>query len=369
MIKMTNNQRIYNTLFSFINSIIDQRITTIKSLCLLMTGIFLSHSIHLSEIADELPISGKSDSLVQRIRRFLKNKKIDDKAVYNPIARGIIQSASAGGRIRLIVDVTPVHGNLKIFSISIAYRRRAVPLVWKVIDKAGTTDAATQIELLEHLIPLIPKGVEVVIIGDGEFRSTGLIGWLYTKGWHYRLRVAKDTYMRDEYGEWIQLQDLNLSPGETIFLQGVFLTKEDPKGPVNLAITWKKGEDGPWYIVTDQPANWGTLTDYKVRMWIEEMHGDLKGHGLHIDQTHLRDTSRISRLFLALSILYVWLMHTGSWVIKRGWRDQVDRNHRRDISIFHIGYRWLLRQLAQALPLHIGLILYFWTHPPKLTGS
>ncbi|MEW5802875.1 MAG: transposase [bacterium] len=121
--------------------------------------------------------------------------------MYNPIAQRIIHSASAGGRIRLIVDVTTLHGKLKLFTVSIAYRRRAVPLMWKVIDKAGVTDAATQIELLEHLIPLISKGVEVVIRGDGEFRSTGLIGWLYTKRWHYRLRVAKDTYIRDEYGE------------------------------------------------------------------------------------------------------------------------------------------------------------------------
>jgi hypothetical protein len=237
-----------------------------------MTGIFLSHSVCLSEIADELPIGGKSDSLVQRIRRFLKNEGIDDRVMYNPIAQRTIQAASVGGRIRLIVDLTPLHGNLKIFSASVAYRRRAVPLVWEVLDKAGVTDAAAQIELLEHLVPLIPKGVETVIIGDGEFRSTELIGWLYTKGWHYRLRVAKDTCIKDEYGEWIQLQDLNLSPGETIFLQKVFLTKDDPTGPVSLAVTWKKGEDEPWYIVTDQTANWGTLTDYKVRMWIEIFH-------------------------------------------------------------------------------------------------
>jgi len=76
------------------------------------------------------------------------------KSCNNPIARRIIQAASAGGRIRLIVDVTPLYGDLKLFTVSIAYRRRAVPLVWKVIDKAGVTDAATQIELLGHLVPL-----------------------------------------------------------------------------------------------------------------------------------------------------------------------------------------------------------------------
>lgn len=366
---MANNQRIYNSLFHFIKSIIDERITTINNLCLLMTGIFLSHTVHLSEIADELPVGGTSDSLVQRIRRFLKNDKIDDEVMYSPIVRGIIQSASSGGRIRLIVDLTTLYGDLKLLTASVAYRRRAVPLIWKVINKAGATDAVTQIKFFEHLVPLIPKGVEVVLAGDGEFRSTQFIGWLYTKGWHYRLRVAKDTYIRDKYGEEVQLQDLRLRKGETLFLQGIFITKDDPTGPVNLAMTWKEGEDEPWYIVTDQPANWGTLTDYKVRMWIEEMHGDLKGNGLHLDQTHLRDPFRISRLFLAVSILYVWLMHTGLWVIKRGWRFQVDRNHRRDLSIFHIGYRWLIRQLAQALPLHVGLKLYFQIHQLNMTGS
>lgn len=39
----------------------------------------------------------------------------------------------------------------------IAYRRRAIPLVWKLIDKGSVTDTASQIELLEHLVPLIPK--------------------------------------------------------------------------------------------------------------------------------------------------------------------------------------------------------------------
>lgn len=252
---MANNQRIYNSLFHFIKSIIDERITTINNLCLLMTGIFLSHTVHLSEIADELPVGGTSDSLVQRMRRSLKNDKIDDEVMYSPI--------------------------------SVAYRGRAVPLIWKVINKAGATDAVTQIEFFEHLVPLIPKGVEIVLAGDGEFRSTQFIGWLYTKGAHYRLRVAKDTYIRDKYDEEVQLQDLRLRKGETLFLQGIFITKDDPTGPVNLAMTWKEGEDEPWYIVTDQPANWGTLTDYKVRMWIEEMHGDLKGNGLHLDQNRI----------------------------------------------------------------------------------
>ena len=235
---MTNNQRIHKALFTYINDIIGQRATTINNLSLLMTGIFLSHSIHLSQIGNEFPIGGKTESLVQRIRRFLKNQKIGDKQIYRPIAQRVIHAASVSGRIRLIVDVTPLYGSLKILSVSAAYRRRAVPLVWEVIDEAGITDAGTQIKLLGYVASLIPKAVEVVVIGDGEFRSTELMGWLYTQGWHHRLRVAKDTYMRDEFGEWVQLQALNLSRGETMFLQKILLTKADPTGPLNLAMTW-----------------------------------------------------------------------------------------------------------------------------------
>ena len=90
---------------------------------------------------------------------------------------------------------------------------------------------------------------------------------------------------------------------------------------------------------------------------------------LTINQTHLQAPSRISRLFLALCIVYVWLMHTGSWVIKRGWRALVDKIHRRDLSLFRIGYYWLNRQLAQARPLHIGIKLYFCNYHVKVTGG
>ena len=77
------------------------------------------------------------ESLVQRIRRFLKNQKVSDRDIYNPIAEGMVQAASVGDRIRLILDVTPLYGTLKIFSASVAYRHRAVPLVWEMNMGSG----------------------------------------------------------------------------------------------------------------------------------------------------------------------------------------------------------------------------------------
>lgn len=69
-------------------------------------------------------------------------------------------------------------------------------------------------------------------------------------------------------------------------------------------------------------------------MWIEEMFGDLKTHGFDLEKTHLRHFMRLSRLTLAVALLYVWLVAFGSHIIKTSIRYLVDRADRRDLSIF-----------------------------------
>jgi len=52
-------------------------------------------------------------------------------------------------------------------------------------------------------------------------------------------------------------------------------------------------------------------------MWIEEMFGDFKEGRFHLQQGRLWDPERLSRLLLALCIVYTWLMHLGAYVIKQ----------------------------------------------------
>lgn len=87
---------------------------------------------------------------------------------------------------------------------------------------------------------------------------------------------------------------------------------------------------------------------------IEETYGDFKGHGFDLEATHLKDAARISRLVLAICILFVWSITLGSWVVKRGFRHFVDCKSRRDKSYFRIGLDWVERcfSLKQPVPLH-----------------
>ena len=99
---------------------------------------------------------------------------------------------------------------------------------------------------------LIPDTCDVVLLGDREFRSIALMRFLKRRGWHFRLRLKKDTWVRVNR-QWIQLGNLPLSKGERIYFNNVYVTKKR-YGPVNLAAYWKKGEKEPWYIATDEEA-------------------------------------------------------------------------------------------------------------------
>ena len=65
----------------------------------------------------------------------------------------------------------------------------------------------------------------------------------------------------------------------------------------------------------------------------------------------IRGTRRLARLLVPVCVAYLWLVGLGAWIIKRGWRRQIDRPDRRDLSLFQLGLEWLEHCLAQNLPL------------------
>lgn len=74
------------------------------------------------------------------------------------------------------------------------------------------------------------------------------------------------------------------------------------------------------------------LQYYKRRMCIEEMFGDMKKHGFNLESTMLHTFQRLSRLTLAVTYLYVWLVSVGTRTVHAGLRQLVDRNDRCSLS-------------------------------------
>jgi hypothetical protein len=337
-----------------------QRITQIRTFVWLLVGVYQSRSVNLSKIAGKIPGKAVLVSVTRRMSRLLANPAIMVREWYEPIARQWIDSqAKQGQQIRLIVDGSKVGFAHQLLMVSLAYRRRSIPLAWTWVEHVrGHSTGATQLALFTYVRSLLPKGMAVLLVGDSEFGPVEVLRQLDQWGWDYVLRqktsvkvcLAQETEWH-HFGSWVE------QPGQSRWLGQGWLAESEIY-PVNLLVHWAVGEEEPWCLVTNLPDRRLTLQAYGRRMWTEEMFGDLKRHGFDLESTMLHHADRLSRLTLAVVLLYVWSVSTGARTIHEGRRHLVDRKDRRDLSIFQIGLRFIERQLINSLPVHLSLCTY-----------
>lgn len=182
---------------------------------LLIVGLYKAESVHLSKVARKLPIRARKLSLDKRLRRFLDNGAVRVREWYQPVAARLLAAASSGGQIHLLIDSSKVGFGHQLLMVGIAYRRRALPLVWTWVRSAkGHSTSTKQVKLLEYVHHLIPEGVKVSLVGDCEFKSTLLIEYLDFWKWDYALRQPRQ-HLVMTFGQtlWRRLDNLGLQPG------------------------------------------------------------------------------------------------------------------------------------------------------------
>jgi hypothetical protein len=147
-----------------------QRIMQVRNFSWLLIGIYQNRSVSLSRIAGKIPGSAQLVSLARRMSRLLDNPAIEVREWYEPIARQWIESqAKQGQQIRLIVDGSKVGFAHQLLMISLAYRRRTIPIAWTWVEYVrGHSTGATQLALLNYARSLLPHGIAVLLVGDSD---------------------------------------------------------------------------------------------------------------------------------------------------------------------------------------------------------
>ncbi len=364
---MSTNQ-LYHTLFQRVRQLWPQvRVTQRRNLVWLMVGLYQSKSVHLSQIALKIPGSALLVSIERRLERFLSNRQVAVRPWYDPLARQWLQQAArTTGELRLIIDGTKVGFGFQLVMVALAFRRRAIPITWTWLPYVkGHSSAEQQVALVQRVQRWIPAATRVVLVGDTEFESGTLQHCLTDWGWHYALRQKPNNLVQvPQTTRWQHFGSLVLNPGQTCWLIQARVTAKYTL-TANVLAYWKWGEPRPWLLATNLPTRTHTLRAYRRRMWIEEMFGDLKKHGFDLESTHLRQVERLSRLTLAVVLLYDWLMLVGTQSIKAGQRYLVDRHDRKDLSVFQIGLRLIERWLVNRHSFTIAFVPKI----PKLSGS
>ena len=358
---MRNNLRLYHKILELMSQFHPtERITRRRNLALLMTGLFLSGSVHLAHIVRKWPLMATLPGLELRLRRFLDNPRLDVGGLYGPLARRLLMRFEGTTTpIRLLIDTTQLGRDHRMLSVSLAYRKRALPLLWQVYPKAkGHLSADEQHAFLERLRALMPPTEQpVILLGDSEFGEVDTMRYIRSQGWHFVLRLKGHYSVPTGDGRWVQLGHMGLQEGQSRYLGPVPLTQKHAYRATVL-MHWASGEKEPWYLASDLSGESLLLRHYARRMWTEELYGDLKGHGFDLGTTRVHGPRRLEALVLGVALVYVWLLVLGAKTVKRGQRNLVDRKGRRDHSYFRIGWDFLEHRLRLGLPIPLNRFSY-----------
>jgi hypothetical protein len=317
----------------------------------MMGGIFLSGSVQLNQIARKVPLRAKKLSTVKRFSRFLDNPEVDVGGWYEPFARRLLEAVGSGGQIHLIIDATKVAFGFRLVMLSVAYRRRSLPLAWTWLSGVkGHSTSQLQVTLLKSVQAWFPPDCRVSLVGDCEFGRGSLLTYLRKVGWDYALRqVGSQRLWWQGNGQWQRIDSLLDEPG-CRWLGWTVLTRTH-KHFTHFVAFWRKGQSEAWWLATNQRSIRAAVKLYRRRMWIEEMFADFKRHGFDLEGSHLRAASRLHRLTLVVCLLYLWLITMARRVESSCLFALVDRHDRRDLSLFRLACDFVDRCLALADPI------------------
>lgn len=242
----------------------NERITRLRNFVWLMVGIHQSRSVHLSKVAGKIPGLANLVSITRRLSRFLDNPAVRVREWYEPIAHCWIQAQwCCLKEIRLIVDGTKIGFGHQLLMVSLAYRRRAIPIAWTWVRRVrGHSSAVKQLALLNYVRMLLPVGIPVFLVGDCEFGSVEVLKWLDQWHWFYVLRQKSDSGVwLQNSTEWKPFASFVHKAGQSRWLGHGYLTVSYIY-PTNLLVHWQSGEKEPWCLATNLPDRELTLRYY-----------------------------------------------------------------------------------------------------------
>lgn len=343
----------------------------VVNLALFSLGIVLARSCQVVLVAEELGFMGKADTVERRLKRFLDNDRLDSEILF-PFWIKWVLGSYVGDEVDLLVDETKLGSRMGILMVSIAYRQRAIPLIWrcyKANDKAAYPEAGQVqmiVEMLQQVKPFVPTGCRCRVQADqGIGNSSNLMRQLAKCDWTYLFRVKESSMFTTMNGFRFRLRDIawqcqNGSASGWLYTRSYRMVRG------TLHIIWEEGYDLPWFLFTNDPLLSGAV--YARRFWQEEGFRDLKSGGWRWDDSFIRDPEHMQRLILVLALAYTWVATLGtlSFTLPSSLRKQIVAADESRFSVFRQGVRIFkrLRYLdPNAIYFELFLVPTPGTHP------
>ena len=330
----------------------------------LCNAIVLAGEVQLTKIARFMKGESQQDSRVRWIKRLLEADFVSQERVYQPFLKQTL-AAFHESCWHLVIDRTALWKGVDLATISLNYRKRAIPLVWTRVPYGGA-DEATYIQLVRRCVPLVPQHVQVVFHGDTEFGHSDMMRALREMGWDFMLAQPSHCCFRSSLqSDSLPLASLPVTPHHPCQLTRVELFAQERLGGLNMLAFYQphytrfnKLKRKVCYLATSLPLTPGLRRVGRRRWGTEPFYRDYKSSGWQVTASQLATPQRQEGLLIMLALSYLWSVCIGRWLCKTGQRRQVDSQPIRHLSLFRIGWDWLIHRLRCDLPAPPFLSLY-----------
>ena len=286
-------------------------------------------------------------SIIRRFRRFLDNDRIEVHSLYAPLLEQALREWDRK-TLYVALDTSMLWDTYCIVRLSLIYRGRAIPVVWKVLQHGSSSVSLQDYqELLDRAAQLLfPFFCNVIFLADRGSADTALMGHLRRLGWHWRIRIKVSFWVFRPGQRPRKVNNIRLSAGHPIFWHNVQITQERFDN-VHLALGRPVGSKERWAVVSDEPTDLETFQEYGLRFDIEENFLDDKSNGFQLEASLIRSTKALDRLCLVLATATLYLVSQGTQVVQEGKRRLVDPHWFRGSSYLKIGWDWVKRALSR----------------------
>jgi hypothetical protein len=344
-------------LFSEIDLSLSKPLTNMLSL--LIVCLLEDNKAHISRLGESLAVNGPSEmACIQRIRRFLSNKKLSPSITLVPLIRLMRPLLSKLPEIVLTMDRTDWGKRLKhinILSVAVSYKGRAMPLFWIVLNRKGNSS----FEHWKHVLTPVIKGLQqmewlsgkpIIVVADREFSSPKLAEWLKTTyGVESTLRMKASMYTKSENMPEAKIAELikKMGKGSQRVLRNQIITR-DSTFKMNVILKWEEKYEEAMVVATTLNNSYKANKVYGKRFGIEPMHKDWKTNAFYLENTRVTDPKRIETLLIPIAFAYILCVFEGERKEEAEEVVKPPKGKKRMVGLFLSGLRDISTKLKRA---------------------
>ena len=197
--------------------------------------------------------------------------------------------------------------------ISLAYKGRMIPLLWKVYKNEESRQQSKMIlEMIQNVKSSCGSQMRILVLADrGIGNSPELLRGLESLGVNYLVRVTNLVQLRIA-SKQVSLTSLCTEPGQEGSLLDILAFKKAGWLPCHAYWCWSESHKESWLLLSNDPEL--SASCYAMRMWIELGIRDFKSSGWHWEESRITDTSRCWLQWFIMSVASLFVSALGTWL-------------------------------------------------------